>query len=311
MLQTVQKVVYKGFGFKIFSDISLPELPKVSNQEDREDIIFEVEDLSGVWAELAEPNRYFVINENFIMFHIPNVAIYSIQNGNRVSVSPMEGSNEDQVRLYLLGTCMGALLMQRKILPLHGSAIEINGKAYAIIGDSGAGKSTLASAFLQKGYQLISDDIIPVSYTKGNKPIVTPAYPQQKLWQESLEAFGVASDNLRPIVERETKFAVPVYSQFANRHLPLAGVFELVTTENENIHIEPIKNLHRLHTLFNHTYRNFLLAPCGLLEWHFSFTANLVNNIQLFQIRRPISRFTANDLTGLILSTLNEGEIVW
>ena len=38
---------------------------------------------------------------------------------------------------YLLGTCMGTILMQRKILPLHGSAIEIEGKVYAIVGDSG------------------------------------------------------------------------------------------------------------------------------------------------------------------------------
>ena len=75
----------------------------------------------------------------------------------------MNGANEDHVRLYILGTCMGALLLQRKILPLHGSAIAINGKAYAIVGDSGAGKSTLASAFLNKGYQLLSDDVIPVS----------------------------------------------------------------------------------------------------------------------------------------------------
>ena len=57
---------------------------------------------------------------------------------------------------------MGAILMQRKILPLHGSAIAIDGKAYAIVGDSGAGKSTLASAFLKRGYQLLSDDVITV-----------------------------------------------------------------------------------------------------------------------------------------------------
>ena len=61
---------------------------------------------------------------------------------------------------------MGAILMQRKILPLHGSAIAIDGKAYAIVGDSGAGKSTLASAFLNKGYQLLSDDVIAVSLSK-------------------------------------------------------------------------------------------------------------------------------------------------
>ncbi|WP_342432756.1 aldolase [Neobacillus sp. FSL H8-0543] len=308
MLQTVQKVVYKGFGFQILSDILLPELPKISSRESQVDIVFEKADLSEIWAKLAEPNRYFVINENLILFHIPNLAIYSIQDGNRVIVSSMEGSNEDQVRLYLLGTCMGALLMQRKVLPLHGSAIEINGKAYAIIGDSGAGKSTLASAFLNRGHQLISDDIIPVSFTEANIPIVTPAYPQQKLWQESLQAFGLESDHLRPIVDRVTKFAVPVHSQFVSKQLPLSGVFELVKTENKRIEIQPIKSLERLNTLFHHTYRNFLLAPSGLLEWHFSFTANLVSKIKFNQIQRPISQFTANDLTTLILSKLNEGE---
>ena len=76
--------------------------------------------------------------------------------------------DEDVIRLYILGTCMGAILMQRKILPLHGSAIEIDGKAYAIVGDSGAGKSTLASAFLKQGYQLVSDDVIAVSLSQEN-----------------------------------------------------------------------------------------------------------------------------------------------
>lgn len=308
MLHTIQKVVYKGFGLHISSEIYLPELPKSVYQEERIDVVIEIEDLLGVWEEFAEPNRYFVVKGNFIMFHIPNVAIYFIQDGNRISAYPMDGSNEDQVRLYLLGTCMGALLLQRRILPLHGSAININGKAYAIVGDSGAGKSTLASAFLNLGYQLISDDIIPVSFSEGNIPIVTPAYPQQKLWKESLQAFGMESNHLRPIVEREYKFAVPVHSQFVGIQLPLAGVFELVKTIDGNIGIQPINSLNRFRTLFHHTYRNFLLAPSGLLEWHFEITARLVSNFHLFQISRPASRFTANDLTTLILSIINKEE---
>ena len=47
----------------------------------------------------------------------------------------------------------GCNIDAKKNFPLHGSAIAIDGKAYAIVGDSGAGKSTLASAFLKKGYQ--------------------------------------------------------------------------------------------------------------------------------------------------------------
>ena len=42
---------------------------------------------------------------------------------------------------------------EKDILPLHGSAVAINGKAYAFMGNSGAGKSTLASALINQGYE--------------------------------------------------------------------------------------------------------------------------------------------------------------
>jgi hypothetical protein len=306
MLNTVEKVVYRAFGLYVMSDFPLPELPKIYGLKEKAEIKITVSDLSVQWAELAEPNRNFLVKENFVMFKVPEIGIYCIQDGNKITVSPIAGSNEDQVRLYVLGTCMGALLLQRKILPLHGSAIAINGKAYAIVGDSGAGKSTLASAFLNKGYELLSDDVIPVSYSNKNIPTVTPAYPQQKLWQESLHAFGMESKEFRPIFDREEKYAIPVISQFATKSLPLAGVFELVKAETKEIRISPILNLERLHTLFNHTYRNFLIARLGLMEWHFHNTANISNLIQVYQIQRPIDRFTANELTSLILNTINK-----
>lgn len=193
--------------------------------------------------------------------------------------------------------------MQRKILPLHGSAIAIDGKALAIVGESGAGKSTLASAFLKKGYRLLSDDVIPVALSNQHVPMVTPAYPQQKLWQESLKEFGMETSQLRPIIDRETKFAVPVTDQFAQEPLPLVGVIELVKTKNNEIKIHPILNLDRLHTLFMHTYRNFLIHRSGLMDWHFDITAKIVNKVDVFRLERPASRFTANELTDAILST--------
>ena len=121
------------------------------------------------------------------------------------------------------------------MIPLHGSAIEIDGKAYAIIGESGAGKSTLASALLNRGYKLISDDVIPISFSKDNIPYVTPSYPQQKLWESSLQEFGMCIRNYRPIIERENKFVVPVQSQFSIKPFPLAGIFELDKTEKNQI----------------------------------------------------------------------------
>lgn len=308
MIKTVIKTAYKAFGLTVLSEIALPELPIVQAKNGIYDILVEKEDLTTLWSTQKGKDDYFVINEEFILFRIPDIAIFLIQNGNRILVSPAQNTNEDRLRLYILGTCMGAILIQRKILPLHGSAIAIDGKVYAIVGDSGAGKSTLASAFLNRDYQLLSDDVIPITVNEESIPIVIPAYPQQKLWLESLNHFGMTSTNYQPIVERETKFAVPIQSQFAAQRLPLAGVFELVKTEKEEVEIQPIENLERFYTLYNHTYRNFFLVDSGLMEWHFNTTAKIINKTKLFKISRPLSRFTAYELTDLILTTLNMEE---
>lgn len=302
-----QKTLYKAFGFNVLSDIFLPELPKIE-YKDEADILIEYKRLTSIWEELSEESQYFVLKKDLILFRLPEKAIFMIKNGNEIYYYPMNNTTEDQIRLYLLGTCMGAILMQRKVLPLHGSAIAIGGKAYAIVGDSGAGKSTLASAFLKRGYQLISDDVIPVTLNQENIPMITPAYPQQKLWQESLDQFKMESSQYRPIIERESKFAIPVLNQFASRPLPLSGVFELIKTENDDIQFNRINNLQSLHTLFHHTYRNFFIVPLGLMDWHFNMTAKMCERISLFQIRRPVSRFSALDLVEIILSTVKKEE---
>lgn len=304
----VEKLVYKAFGLTISSDYALPELPLVNNCDSLTDIVIMKVDLSQIWAEESNPNDYFVVKEDFVLFQVPKVATYLINNGNEIYVSPMVGSAEDQVRLFILGTCMGVILMQRNILPLHGSAIVIDGKSYAIVGDAGVGKSTLALAFLKRGYQLLSDDVIPVTLSEDGIPIVTPAYPQQKLWLESLSEFGIESKHLRPIIDRESKFAVPVSDQFFTKPVGLAGIFELTRTEDEEVKVSPIVNLEGLHTLFHHTYRNFLIKRLDMMEWHFSITAKMMEHLNIYQISRPITRFTANELVDLILTKIGNKE---
>lgn len=310
MLTTVKNTVYKAFGLTIASDFELPELPHANDKENIPNIVIIKADLTLLWSELMEPGRYFVVKENLIMFQVPGVAIYLIKNGNEIIVSPFDHSEMAQIRLYILGTCMGAALLQRRILPLHGSAVAIKDKAYAFVGDSGAGKSTLATAFLKKDFQLISDDVIPVALSDNNTPVVTPAFPQQKLWLDSLEKFGMESSHLRPIINRETKFSVPVRTQFATKKMPLAGIFELIKTDNDEIEVYALQNLKQLHTLFRHTYRNLFIDRSSLSEWHFNTSVKMVSQIEFYQLHRPFSRFTAFDLVDIILTKIDKREKV-
>ncbi|MCI2255187.1 aldolase [Domibacillus sp. PGB-M46] len=310
MIFTKEQYIYKAFGLKIFSEIPLPELDQVITADGQADIWVRKADLTAQWAKERSAEDIVTVKENFIMFEIPGTAIFLIKNGNQIFISPVAGSCEDAIRLYVLGTCMGAILLQRKVLPLHGSVIAIEGKAYAIVGDSGAGKSTLAASLLKKGYKLLSDDIIPVSFSEENNPLVLPTYPQQKLWQESLNQFGVESSQYKAITERETKFTIPVADHFINEPMPLEAVFELVKSKNQETQLLRIENMKRFFTLFNHTFRNSFVRRSGLMEWHFAASAKLVNKVDLYQLSRPVSRFTAFELTDLLLNAVKKGEKV-
>jgi hypothetical protein len=309
MVKTTKKTYYKAFGLAIQSEMLLPELPNIHVKESTVNVNVEFSDLTKLWEDIGVPGK-FVVQDQSVLFKIENTAIFCIHKGERVIVSPIIGADEDKIRLYILGSCMGIILMQRNTLPLHGSAIAIGDKVYAFIGDSGAGKSTLASAFLKKGYKILSDDVIAVSLSENNEPIVYPAYPQQKLWENSLNKFGMDSNDYLPLFERETKFSVPVASHFHHEPLPLAGIFELKKTGEADIDIAPVNRLERLQILYQHTYRNFLIPRLGLMDWHFHTITKFANQIAVFRLGRPETKFTAHQLTSLILDTIHKGELI-
>lgn len=303
MASTVQGLAYKAFGLQILSDFPLPELPL----SDQPGLIGSVSvirgDLSERWQAIPKITPSVGVQGNEVMFEAKDTAVFSIQDGNTITVSPAANADEDCVRLYIMGSCMGILLLQKRILPLHGSALVLDNKAYALVGRSGAGKSTLASHLMDQGYLMISDDVIPVMVQNG-VPLAIPGYPQQKLWQQSLDYLGMNSSSYRPLFERETKFAVPVHDRFYGEPLPLAGVFELAVTEEGPVTVQPITGMERFHTLWGHTYQKAMVDRTGIREWHFSALASFVNRLPMYRLTRPQEGFSAPVQTSYILETI-------
>ena len=243
--------LYRAFGLRISSRIPLPELPPAlagsidgSSQRAPQsaDIQIDWADPGPLLAELKACGSNFSYaragekaNGKRFLFLIPDTAAYAIEDGRTILVAPLPGADPERVRVYLLGTCMGALLLMRRVLPLHGSAVVIDGRAYAFLGDSGAGKSTLAAACASLGHRLVSDDVVAVALDGEGKPFVQPAYPQQKLWRESLEGLGMDGGAYRPIYRETEKFAVPATGSFLAEAVPLAGVFELAKRSDAEI----------------------------------------------------------------------------
>ncbi|WP_150275918.1 aldolase [Paenibacillus tepidiphilus] len=303
MAKTIQRLAYRAFGLQIYSEFPLPELPPADEPGILGSISVERGDLNERWEAIPKLTAHLGTADGEVMFSAQDVAIFSIQGGNLITVSPVDGADEDCVRLYILGSCMGVLLMQRQILPLHGSALVLGGEAYALVGRSGAGKSTLASYLMDQGYRMLSDDVIPVKVEDGY-PLAIPGYPQQKLWQQSLEYLGRDASDYRPLFQRETKFAVPVHDRFYGEPLRLAGVFELSAGGDSPVALQPVSGMERFHTLYHHTYQRAMIDRIGVREWHFGMLASFVNRLPMYRLTRPETGFSAPRQTELILETI-------
>ncbi|MCO7124219.1 aldolase [Sporolactobacillus shoreicorticis] len=280
------KRMYRAFDFTISSSLVFPELCPAHKSVDA-DLFIEFDDLKPLWDEKTAKNYHFVANSHSVMFQIPSTGIFQITDGRKIIISPFSGADNGAIRLFVLGSCLGVALLQRKIFPLHGSSVVINGKAYAFIGESGAGKSTLASEFIKLGYSMLGDDVTALTFSEESVPVVTPAYPQQKLWKDTLQAFGEETSRFNPLFDRQTKFSVPARDCFENHTMELAGIFALTKVDHGPIRLSQPSKIDQFKLIIKHTYRNFFIPDMGLNQWHFEMVSRIVKKLAIYSIERP------------------------
>ena len=117
-----------------------------------------------------------------------NIATYCITNGNKVEVEVCENANMQLLKIYIMCSCLGFIMLQRDMVAIHGGVIEMDNNAVIFTGDRGAGKSTLTTALREKGYKSISDDVAGIMFDKV--PYVMPGFPYQKLCESAMDKFG-------------------------------------------------------------------------------------------------------------------------
>ncbi|GAA0307859.1 hypothetical protein GCM10009087_17350 [Sphingomonas oligophenolica] len=81
------------------------------------------------------------------------------------------------------GTLTALLLAWRSNVPIHGTSVEIDGKAWLICGRSGAGKSTLGAALIASGAaRLIADDLSLLTGADDAMPLLRAGRPGMRLF---------------------------------------------------------------------------------------------------------------------------------
>lgn len=145
---------YYVYGLKIKSEIEIEEFVKLDNINDEDVVSISYGTMSDEIKQGISEGKRIELSDNKIWFHINNIATYCVSNGNKVEVELCDNADMKLMKVYVMCSCLGFIMLQRKMVAIHGGVIEMDNKAVIFTGDRGAGKSILTTALRRKGYKI-------------------------------------------------------------------------------------------------------------------------------------------------------------
>lgn len=168
----------------------------------------------GCWSATSARALYFW----------PEVGAFEVLEGSTITMEPAPDTDDDTLRLTLLGPLLATVLHQRGYLVLHASGLGGQGGAIAVCAHSGTGKSTTAALLADQGYTLLTDDLLVVDLDHA-EPRILPGGAGIKLWDASVAALGREPTELNTIGARYSKRALS--HQPSEKARPLRALYVL------------------------------------------------------------------------------------
>jgi len=255
--------------------------------------------------DALETSAVHEVNAQALLLRVDGVGRYLVREGREILIDVDPAATAHDVRVYLLGTCLGVLLHQRGLLILHASGVVTDLRAIVFAGDSGAGKSTLLTELLRRGHKMIVDDVCAIRFDEESRPIVLPAYPRTRLWADAAARFEVDTTSLPRTRSSWDKFERQVPDQFWAHEAFLTHVFHLADPhDGEEFLLESLPPFEAFTTLVDHTYRGLLLDGLDLRASHFELASRAAGSVKVIRVRRPAGSYRLEELADRVLGSL-------
>ncbi|MDD2764278.1 MAG: hypothetical protein PHE83_09930 [Opitutaceae bacterium] len=299
----VPRSLHRAFGLTIRSCLLLPELlPAPAGAEPEVEIVY-----GSVPKELPDAiarGVRFQVAADKLLLQVDGIARYLVSDGRTITIDRDPAADDDDIKIFLLGSVFGALMHQRGDLVLHGSAIEWDGRCVVFMGASGVGKSTLASALRQKGHAILTDDLCVVRPGDDGTMYAHPGFPQTKLWLDSLKQLDISAKGLRRIRTKLEKRAVSLGDQFVTRPLAMKKLYMLRPHNREEFTLTVLQGPEKFAALKRNTYRFGFLADIEGKAGHFQHALRLAQQVPVAAVQRPSGSFQIGKLVTLIETDL-------
>ncbi len=292
---------YKAFNLNVFSRIPVAGLVEDDGKDP--DIVIREGKTPEQLEKPLNNGILFQATKNEFLLKIMNLGRVHVQNGDTIIIERMNNASWDEFSAFILGIVFGALLHQRRLLPLHGSSVSFKKKGLIFAGTSGTGKSTLAAAFIHNGAKLLADDISLINFSTG-RPEIVPAFPGMKIWEDSLKHLGKNPGKYRPIRENLKKYLYTV-KKYHDQQIAVNHIFVISSHNRETFEIRDIQGIEKFNILKNNTYFFRGMNRTGIMEKHFQMCNLLAQYIPVSHITRPSGSFRIDEMIKEIKTKLS------
>jgi hypothetical protein len=291
---------YTLCGWHTRSDIPLTCVQTSNYGDESVDIVIQI---APGYSPIRKNGRRLTFEHSLecSLIGIEGVADFEVRRGREINVWPATSAAQKDIEIFLCGPVWATLCHQQGLLPLHASAILVNGHIVAFAGNSGAGKSTIAALLGSFGYKLVTDDILPISFDRNSIPGAWPYLRRLKLKEDSINRLALTSIELvSETLDNEKYFARPTYSADDRWHrLDRIYVLENSQTVSGSA-IEQITGADAVRSLIDQTYHfNFVLGS-GRFNDHLALCAQLASKVDVYAVRIPPSDETRKNLGFLL-----------
>jgi len=133
------------------------------------------------------------------------------------------------VEVHLLGSVLSFWLERQGIPVLHASAVSLGDRSVAFLGTNKAGKSSLSVSLMQRGYPLLSDDLVGLHVT-GSGIEARPGFPSMRMWPDLAQHVAGEHWAQLPLAhprfeKRRTAVGPEGFGQFIDQPQPIACIY--------------------------------------------------------------------------------------
>jgi hypothetical protein len=287
-------------GWRTHSEIPLTSVPTAMKEADDCDVTIQI---ATGHSPVSKTTGRFVFQHSAerSLIGIEDVADFEVTGGRQIRVWPVARARQKDIEIYLFGFAWASLCHQRGVLPLHASAIVTGDGVTAFAGHSGSGKSTTAAVLNSLGYELIADDILPVSFNQNSIPGAWPFLRRMKLRRDPIVEFAFTPGEIvSERLDKERYFVRPKPAG-DDKWRKLERLYLLDNDANDShITIERITGADAVRALVDQTYHFGFILDTRRFADHLAFCTRLASMVLIYRLRRSPSRDTGRKLGSLL-----------